>query len=156
MSHVNSVDEVAYQHKYYLAHRVELAASQKEYSRTHRVELAASQRARRIRHVADPHFRANQLWHAAKHRKKHGVTIDTAWIEQRILRGVCEVSGLPLVMSQSGREPFSPSLDRIDNSKGYTPENTKLVCWLYNRAKGHWTHEVIMQLAGALCTASKK
>ena len=29
-----------------------------------------------------------------------------------------------------------PSPDKIDNTKGYTPDNVKIVTWWYNRAKG--------------------
>lgn len=31
----------------------------------------------------------------------------------------------------------SPSLDRFDNSKGYTVENVVIICWRCNVVKGH-------------------
>lgn len=47
----------------------------------------------------------------------------------------CEVSGIPLDLSktaQGSKMPFSPSIDRIDSSKGYVIENCRLVCTIVN------------------------
>lgn len=81
------------------------------------------------------------------------VTIDSDWIRERIEAGHCAVTGLPFDLSQVGRPPapLTPSLDQIRPGEGYTPENTQVVVWIYNRAKGADTHEAVMQLADALC-----
>jgi hypothetical protein len=56
-------------------------------------------------------------------------TIDEAWIlEQPML---CPYLGLDLEPSAK-KSLRQPSLDRIDNSKGYTPENTRLTCLAWN------------------------
>lgn len=56
----------------------------------------------------------------------------------------CQKTLLPLNFEPHGdldrtRYPWSPSLDRIDNTKGYTPDNTRIVCWAYNQAKSQLT-----------------
>lgn len=85
-------------------------------------------------------------------------TIDTPWVLERILRGVCEVTGLPLKLdypySQRGfgtQGAFSPSIDRRDPAKGYTKENAQVVVWIYNAAKSNGTHADVVRLAEAIC-----
>lgn len=40
---------------------------------------------------------------------------------------VCPVLGLELRVGTKGAEPNSPSVDRFDNSKGYVPENVRVI-----------------------------
>ena len=61
-------------------------------------------------------------------------TLTVEWIEQRLLQGVCEVTGIAFER-KGDRRPFMPSIDRIDSSKGYTPENCRVVLWIINAAK---------------------
>ena len=50
--------------------------------------------------------------------------------------GKCAVSGLPFYIdaTDSRRRPYTPSLDRIDPSLGYTKENVRIVCSIVNIA----------------------
>ena len=75
------------------------------------------------------------------------LTITQEWVQTKLDQNYCEVTGLPLGRSNT---PFAPSLERVIPSQGYTPENTKLVVWIYNRAKGSGTHEDVLRLAEAL------
>ena len=100
--------------------------------------------------------RAVKLYCSAHQRaKKFGssITIDTAWVEGRLMIGYCKVTGLPFTMepNKNGRtSPLSPSLDRIDSSKGYTEDNVQVVVWIYNNAKSHWGVGALHALARAL------
>jgi hypothetical protein len=68
-------------------------------------------------------------------------------------RGLCEVSGIAFVVDEKPngrRRPFFPSLDRIDNSDGYTFRNTRLVCSIVNIAMNEWGEEPLRKLAAAM------
>lgn len=71
-----------------------------------------------------------------------------------LARGVCEATGLPFDMGPSVNKhranPWAPSLDRRDNSKGYTPDNVQVVCAAYNYAKNEFTPEVLLTVARAI------
>lgn len=52
-----------------------------------------------------------------------------------------------------GRRPFSPSIDRIDNSRGYIVSNIQLVCSMYNQAKHIFSDAEVLKFARALVDA---
>jgi predicted Fe-S protein YdhL (DUF1289 family) len=57
-----------------------------------------------------------------------------------VIPETCPVLGIPISTTARGRQnDNSPSIDRIDNSLGYTRENIKVVSWRANRLKsdGH-------------------
>lgn len=61
--------------------------------------------------------------------------------------GRCEVTGRRL--EDSG--PFRPSLDRIDPSLGYVPDNVRIVCLITNTAMLHYGESAFAELAIAYC-----
>lgn len=111
-------------------------------------------RNRHYKRTKDADYRASTLLRAAKGRHDT-VTITKEWVAERIERGFCEVSKLPfeLDLGKPARA-YTPSLDRIDPNKGYTPDNTQVVCWIYNRAKGVDGHDCVMILAKALVASN--
>lgn len=61
---------------------------------------------------------------------------------------VCPILGIPLRFA-TGRGPsdHSPSIDRIDNNKGYVKGNIIVVSWRANRIKGDATPDELALLA---------
>ncbi len=75
-------------------------------------------------------------------------------IAQRIAIGVCEATGISFDMAPGSDKhhanPWSPSLDRRDSSKGYTVDNVQVVVSAYNYAKSEWSEDVLLTLARAI------
>jgi hypothetical protein len=113
-------------------------------------------KARALRKYASPRSRSTYMLCTARRRAlEKGLAFDLTheWIYERVAKGVCEVTGIPFVLTGEGKNrPWSPSLDRIDPSQGYTRDNVQVVCWMYNAAKGVAGHEDVLKLAEALCT----
>jgi hypothetical protein len=112
----------------------ESKAKDREYHRTYRRRHRARDLVRHAR------FRAN----------KKGLPFDLLnhleAIQQRINQGVCEVSGLPFNLD-GGRTWDSPSLDRIDSTKGYLIGNVRVVCHAVNSAMGDWGEAKMLEIA---------
>ena len=70
------------------------------------------------------------------------------WWDQN---GRCSLSGLEFHEERfpdvQVRQPFGPSLDREQNSKGYDLDNVRLVCAAVNFARGQWGDDVLRQVA---------
>ena len=60
----------------------------------------------------------------------------------------CPLLGVPLQMVRGkGRQWFNPSIDRIDNTKGYTPDNIQVISALANVMKSMATKEQLVTFA---------
>lgn len=81
-------------------------------------------------------------------RRRPNSTLTLEDLKQVALRsgGTCEVSGLRFVIV-SDLHPFQPSLDRIDNTRGYTLDNVRLVCLVVNYCMNRWGDKIFSQLA---------
>lgn len=64
----------------------------------------------------------------------------------------CSVTGMKLSVTWDGpgRNPWYPSVDRIDTSLGYVPGNVRPVCWAYNCARQTWPDEVVLAWATSM------
>jgi len=123
--------------------------------------------------------RARSLVDRARGRSvKLGLTcaLDERSISLVIKNGVCQVSGIPFEwatwighgprserrsnrgMSERGRlwsaaarrNPFTPSIDRIDVDGDYVMDNIRVVVWILNNAYGRWGNGPFMELAWAM------
>lgn len=95
-------------------------------------------------------YRAGRLIQEAKKRAECSITLD--WLSDKIANGTCEMSGLPFDLTGLGYPPncLAPSIDRVDPTKGYHPDNVKVVVWIYNRAKGPNTFEDVLNFCKAM------
>jgi hypothetical protein len=79
--------------------------------------------------------------------KKRGLD-HTISIEDIRIPSICPV--LKIQLNQGGNTDNSPSLDRIDSSKGYTPDNVWVISTRANRIKNDATPDELIQLVRAL------
>lgn len=70
-------------------------------------------------------------------------------------RGCCALSGLPFSEFSGGhkRNPYAPSLDRIDSGAGYARGNVRLVRVQVNLALNEWGQEVFFEMALAVAAS---
>jgi hypothetical protein len=99
----------------------------------------------------------HMLNNAHSRARKLGVncTLTHEWIQQKLDVGVCEVTGIPFQFTINGgkghkNNPFSPSLDRINQLGDYTQDNVRVTCWIYNRARGAFPDSAFDKMIEAL------
>jgi hypothetical protein len=73
-------------------------------------------------------------------------------IHERMMKGVCELSKIPLDLTSGKRTAFTPSLDRIEAGGPYTIDNVRVVCWGVNALLGDWGEQTALTLCSALLT----
>lgn len=94
----------------------------------------------------NPSFKAFTNARARAKRKGLPFELDRNDIARRWALGRCEVTGIPLCDARPpgcAKAPFKGTLERVDPRKGYTAENTKLVCSIFNYAKNEWSTAVL-------------
>ena len=105
----------------------------------------AANAARRVKIMRDQ--RATMfVWNLRKRAEKRKLAFDlnqhVESIQARIDAGYCEMSGIPFDM-KSSKQFDTPSIDRINNNRGYTYDNIRVVCYGLNIAMNHWGEEVL-------------
>lgn len=136
MAYTSKADQKRVSDAYYQAHAEEIKASNRLWKKNNPTKVYLNSVRRRAR---------------ARNLK---FDLDLEWFEQRLTKGVCEVTNLFFIDSGKPMAPFKPSVDRIDPKRGYTKNNCKMVVWIYNACKGDNLHEDVMMMARALCTQS--
>lgn len=98
-----------------------------------------------------PKGRARMLKsNCARRSRQNGYDFDLTsdWIIQRIEEG-CVLTGVKFNLDDV-YNPFAPSIDRIDSSKGYTKDNCRLIVTIANFAKNEWNDEALYIFAEKL------
>ena len=79
--------------------------------------------------------REKNLFQLARHRaKSKGIEFNIE-ISDIIIPDVCPILGLPIKKAIDGNRDLSPSLDRIDNAKGYIKGNIQVISFKANAMK---------------------
>lgn len=80
----------------------------------------------------------------------------STWIEEKILAGHCEVTGICFDLhgksssSSHAKNPWVPSLDRIDSNKPYLKANVQVVVFMYNVCKAEFSHSDVIKFCKAV------
>jgi hypothetical protein len=84
---------------------------------------------------------------AAKKGLEFNLTIE--WLIEKLKDGKCEATGIPFKLKPNNTtsNPYYPSIDRIDSSKGYTKDNCQLVITAFNNLKSDNDMELVLQFA---------
>jgi hypothetical protein len=126
-----------------------ITARMKRYEETG--QMKAWQQARKLK----PESRTSALLASIRNRAlKLNIEFTLVFddVYPAIVAGRCQATDLPFDLTQSNVRvnPWAPSVDRRDGSKGYTKDNIQIVCWAYNAAKNGWGDDVLLKLARAI------
>jgi len=139
-----------------------IAGTKSRYYAENKERWAAYRITQKDKEASLPWHRAGRLltWIRARAGKTDRLfDLTHEWLAERLERGVCEVTGVALELSKppgSRFHPWAPSVDRIDCKKGYTQDNCRVVCWIYNMAKSEWSDEIVTTFALALAERQRK
>ncbi len=98
--------------------------------------------------------KSGQLYNAAMQRARKAGLEFTITKEDIVIPDVCPVLGIPIIPGKGrvgdglvGALDTSPSVDRIDNSKGYIPGNIMVISWRANYLKNNASLDELILLA---------
>ena len=89
---------------------------------------------------------AYTLFSNAKRRAgEAGLEFTLDW-KDIVIPSLCPILLIPLIVGTGIQNDNSPALDRIDNTKGYTKENSRVISHKANRQKADFSLEQIERL----------
>jgi hypothetical protein len=99
---------------------------------------------------------------ARKRDKESSITLQDLKSQWEKQKGICPYTGWPMMVFASaiyGLEqkynPYKASLDRIDSSKGYVPDNIQFVCYMANIAKNQYPESFLVEFCKAVADNHK-
>lgn len=93
-------------------------------------------------------YRALYSMKARAARKGLAFDLDIEWMQSKLERGCCEVTGIKFTEGDKG--PFSPSVDREDVCIGYVKTNCQMVVLIHNFARNEWGDQPLREYAESL------
>jgi hypothetical protein len=150
-----------YAKEYYEKNKERLNAYRREYAKTHKGKEVQNKANRKL-------YSFNKLSAVKKmlrimksnSLKRNHEWQDCWWNPEELLNffetGVCCKSGIKfsllsdVEMKKGTKNPFSPSPDRIDNSRGYEPTNVQWVVLIYNLMKNTFKDAEVELFVNAL------
>lgn len=117
---------------YYLANKDKISMQQKKWYKENR------ERCLKTVHLYQTKYREKQLYLSCRKRAKiKDIEFDLE-LSDIIIPEYCPVLGIKLT---GEKRDFSPSVDRFNNSKGYTKDNIRIISCKANRFKSDATAE---------------
>lgn len=150
--------------EYYKANRQRIIATALDHYYTHRAERL--ERMRKFRENPDDvdvgavisyraKYMAHNLWdRARKFGRYRDKRLNTKFISQMLINNPnCNCCGKALCFTYSRKsrlEPDSPTIDRVNNSRGYTLDNVAIICHRCNSIKNNRSASDLLESAKAL------
>lgn len=130
---IKSEKTKAYDKQYKKDHREETNSLHADWKKRNPDKIAAWNLADRLAHPEKYHWKASRL-----RAKKLGLEFSIE-VSDIVIPKVCPVYQIPLFSNGGPRTDNSPSVDRIDNTKGYVKGNVWVISWKANDAKGRFS-----------------
>lgn len=136
---------------YYLANRETIIRRVSEWQKNNPEKVRANKlKSLKKRRELKPYMAA--IYEAKSRASRNSLPFDLTheWAQSK-WTGKCELTGAAFEYPSDGKtSPFSPSLDRIDGSKGYTQDNCRFILWAVNRFKSNYDDDTMMRIARLL------
>ena len=129
------------QKEYSSKNRDSLIAKSREYYQTNKDTILAQEKLKR---KTDP---SKNLLSAAKKRSQCKNLEFSLTKEDIVIPNRCPILGIDLGVGNGKKEKGSPSIDRLDNTKGYTKENSWVISSLANTMKQDASCEELIHFA---------
>lgn len=116
----------------------------KEYYEANKEFLCAKAREHsKAKHARDPRYK---MLSSAKARAKAAGRECTVTLDDIIVPEFCPLLGVKITNGSRQVKTNSPTIDRKDSTKGYTPDNIWVISWRANRIKSDSTLEELRLL----------
>ena len=131
-----------YHKQHYKKHRTQISQQKRDYYRLNSTEIRNAQKKRKLKNPE-----ARLLTQAKSRAKKNSFEFNITK-EDIIIPKICPVLGIKLVVRSNGlAQDDTPSLDRINNDKGYVKGNIIVVSWRANMIKNKGTPDEHQRIA---------